>query len=170
MRERTDIVGLTLAELALALLFCLLATLAPSFVKAQKAALAQGEQAKEKEVLEKRVGDLERENAVQRSRLQIASRQLRSVAAPSCFELGKANDWLFDTTVRGRDAYQVNQQTLTLDAVLNAYSSDLGFATENGCKQRIRTYYGIGVPGIDYDYALRRIEEHFYTKKMGPER
>jgi hypothetical protein len=168
---RIDIVGLTLAEIALVLLFCL-ATLIPGIRKTESGLIDLGKQVqnlKKKAAQDAQtIAHLRDENRELEGKFGASRPGLRSRATPSCSELGKAAGWLFAAVIRGRDSYEVNGDTMSLRDLLFANSEALKSAREGGCHHSIQLYYGAGVSGIDYDYALRRIEEYFYTKKMGP--
>jgi hypothetical protein len=166
--NRFDIVGLTLAEISLVLLFSFVAIFVPSYARARKELDAQANKATNSDI-EKQLIAVNAENARLQQELQNSRKNLRSVVTPSCVEIGKATDWLFTAIIRGSDAYEVQGEQYTLDALLAKYSPALIQAKQNGCVHRVRIYYGQGLSGLDYDYSLRQIEEHFYTQKLGPE-
>ncbi len=93
--------------------------------------------------------------------------KLRSTAFPTCVAVGKAKDWLFTATVRGRDAYEIEGQLVSLANITKLYSVQLRDADENECRQRVRLYVGKGVSGEEYEYAMRRISQNFYVGYMG---
>lgn len=167
--NRFDIVGLTLAEISLVLLFSFVAIFVPSYARARKELdSVRADKATTSDV-KKQLLAANAENAQLQQELQNSRRNLRSVVTPSCVEISKATDWLFAAIVRGSDDYEVLGQQYTLNALLAKYSPALIEAKQDGCVHRIRIYYGQGVSGYDYDYSLRQIEEHFYTQKLGPE-
>ena len=160
--NRFDIVGLTLAEVSLVLLFSFIAIFVPAYSRARKVP--------DTGALEKQLAAATAENVKLRRELDEASRRnLRSVVAPSCVEVGKATDWLFEAIIRGADDYEILGQQYTLGDLLAKYSSAQAQAKQDRCIHRIRVYYGMGVSVSDYDHALRRIEEDFYSQKLGPE-
>jgi competence protein ComGC len=166
--NRFDIVGLTLAEISLVLLFSFIAIFVPSYARARKELDAKTNKATNSDV-EKQLIAAKAENTQLQQELQNSRRNLRSVVTPSCVEISKATDWLFTAVIRGSDDYEVQGQQYTLDALLAKYSPELVQAKQNSCVHRIRIYYGQDLSGLDYDYSLRRIEKHFYTQKLGPE-
>jgi hypothetical protein len=162
--NRSDIVGYTLAEIALVLLFCIVAVFAPAYARLRK-------QANPKEKIAETQQELSRanaENAQLRKELQDSRHNLRSVAMPSCAELNKSSDWLFTATIRGIDDYEIAGRSYRLADVLKNYSAPLDQARRDGCRHRIRVSYQAGLDANDYFQALTRIEETFYTLKLGP--
>lgn len=167
--NRSDIVGLTLAEISLALLFSFILIFAPAYSRAQRELDSSRANKATAEDLQKKLAAADAENARLHEELENSRHNLRSVVTPSCVEINKATDWLFAATIRGADSYYVSGQQYSLNDLLTKYASALTQAKRDACIQRIRIHYGVGVPLPDYDYALRRIEEHFYTLKLGPE-
>ena len=163
---RIDIVGLTLAEITLGLLFSFLALFAPAY-----ASLYHRVQAANPTELER----LKTENAQlteRNSRLQdqVASLiSMRSKALPSCIEASKADGYVATLTIRGRDAYDAGDGVYTLELLTQKYSLEIANAKQAGCVQAVLVYYGSGVSVDDYDLALRRIEQVFYDAKRGVE-
>lgn len=160
--NRFDIVGLTLAEVSLVLLFSFIAIFIPAYSRARKEA-AKADAGD----VQKQLDAAKLDNARLQKELENSRRNLRSVVTPSCVEISKATDWLFAATVRGADNYEVLDQQYTLDGLLAKYAAALAQAKQDDCVHRIRIYYGAGVSGLDYDLAIRRLEEHFYTQKLG---
>lgn len=160
MISHTDMIGITLSELAFVVLFSLAAALVPSqFEQENLTASLQGE-----------MESLKRQNTELKRQVVTMQSELRSKAKPTCVEAGIAKGWLFTTTIRGRNAYELNGRIMSLEEILSANRQALLVAEKEECLHRIKLFYGLGVAGIDYDYALRRIEEPFATKKMGPKR
>jgi hypothetical protein len=135
---------------------------------ARKAAAALKDQTDQTSQLQKQVESLKKKNEHQNKDLEAAAKRLRSVAMPSCLETGAAGDWLFTAIIRSRDSYEVDGKIDSLRQVLDTYGAALDSARSKGCKQSIQVYIGADAAGIEYDFALRRIEEYFYTKKLGP--
>lgn len=166
--QRTDIVGLTLAELALVLLFCMVTVVKPVHSTRNQDAVASAR----KDLAEQKslVLALTKENDALRARFSAERPNLRSKQIPSCREKGIVTDWLFVTTIRERNLYDIQGGvTVTLEKLLGLYSPRLTKAAQQGCVESIEVYLGKDVSAVDYDYALRRLEEHFYTAQMGTE-
>jgi hypothetical protein len=162
---RIDIVGLTLAEIALAMLFCFIAVFAPSYARATQE-IKRRPEPKELAELKRKNEDLQREI----EKLKGSIRDARSKQTPSCIELGKARGPLFTVTIRGGNEYEVEGSSLTLETLRASFSDALLDATRNKCVHSIRVNYGAEVSVQDYDLALRRIEQSFYTTKLGQRR
>ena len=167
--NRFDIVGLTLAEISLVLLFSFIAVFLPAYGHVRKeldsikaATMLTGD-------IQKQLADAKSENVRLQQEIENSRRNLRSVATPSCFEINKTTGWLFTAIIRGADRYEVLGQEFTFASLLAKYSSNLTQGKQDGCRQRVRIYFGNGVSVADYDYALRRLEEYFYDSKLGLE-
>ncbi len=168
--NRIDIVGLTLAEIALVLLFSVLAVFAPAYQRSQRELRANNLTSATVRDYKEKLRAAEAETVNLKEELEKHRRDLRSVATPSCVEIDRAKDWLFTVTIRGADQYEIGGHELNLRELLDKYSAALELARKEACIHRIRLHYGTGVSGEDYDLALRRLEEYFYTRKLGPKR
>jgi hypothetical protein len=164
--SRTDIVGLTLAEIAFVLLFSFLALFIPAYARLNHKLKAYG--AVDVAKLQTELRNATTENGNLKAEIDKSRRNLRSAAVPTCAELNKA-DWLFTAVVRGSDTYEVNGKKYSLNTLLQTYSEQMSEANKNGCKHRVKLYYGKEVSLAEYDYALRRIEQSFYDLKLGVE-
>lgn len=114
--------------------------------------------------LKTRLSEVEAENAKLRS---LSPPDLRSKATPSCVEKNKASDWLFTAVIHGADQYSIEGRDYTFTELLRTYQAQNAQAKQDGCVHRVKVYYSSGISGSDYDYALRQIEEVFYTRKLG---
>ncbi len=164
--SRTDIVGLTLAEIALVVLFSFVAIFIPAYSRLSRKLRAY--HAPDVATLQSALKTAADENEKLKAEIESSRRNLRSAAVPTCAELNKA-DWLFTAVIRGPDSYEADGVAYSLSELLRRYSSDLSEASEEGCRHRVKLYYGRQVNLADYDYALRRIEQHFYDLKLGEE-
>lgn len=163
--NRFDIVGLTLAEVSLVLLFSFIAVFLPAYGHIHEQLAARTTPGD----LQKQLLAANASNTRLQQELENSRPNLRSAATPTCVEVGKATGWLFAATIRGADTYQVLDQPYTLDDLLHKYAPALAEAAQAGCRQRVKVYLGQGVSAVDYDDALRRLEESFYDTKLGPE-
>jgi hypothetical protein len=161
-----DIVGLTLAEVALVLLFSFLVLFVPAYARLNRRIKQSG--AVDVAKLQTDLTNALAENARLKAEIDKSRRNLRSAAMPTCAELNKA-DWLFTAVIRGADVYEVNGNKYSLDRLLQTYATELSEANKNGCRHRVKLYYGKDVSLTEYDYALRKIEQSFYDLKLGPE-
>ena len=171
--SRSDIVGLTLAEIALVLLFSFLALFVPAYARLNRTLTKSG--ALNVAKLQTEVNNataanerLKAENERLKTQIDKSRPNLRSAAMPTCAELNNA-DWLFTAVIRGADAYEINGNRYSLSTLLQAYATELSEASKNGCRHRVKVYYGKDVSLPEYDYALRKIEQSFYDLKLGPE-
>src|SRR5579859_6903321 len=107
--NRFDIVGLSLAEIALVLVFVLLAVFAPAYSHVSRQAQAKSHDV---ETLRAKVSELQKQLDEKSSLIQQFSAErpnLRSIATPSCFELKKTSSrWVGSVLVRGINRYEVN--------------------------------------------------------------
>jgi phosphatidylserine decarboxylase len=165
--SRSDIiVGLTFAEIALVLLFSFLTLFVPAYAR-----LGRKFKLYSSVDVPKLQSDLKNAKAINESlkaEIDKSRRNLRSAAIPACAELNKA-DWVFTAVIRGSDAYEVKGNQYSLNALLHNYATELSEANKNGCRHRVKLYYGKDVSLFEYDAALRKIEQYFYDLKLGPE-
>ncbi len=164
--NRTDIVGLTLAEIALVLLFSFLALFVPAYARLNHKLKRSG--ATDVVRLQADLKNATAANAILKAEIEKSHRNLRSAAMPTCAELDKA-DWLFTVVIRGSDVYEVNGNKYSISMLLQTYTRELSEANKDGCRHRVKVYYGKDVSLPEYDYALRRIEQYFYDLKLGSE-
>ena len=167
--NRTDIVGLVLAEIALVLLFSFLAVMVPAYASLKRTSAANPHPTIDTRALEAQLDKLLKENALLKSEIRADRPNLRSSALPSCAELhNNQSDWLFTAIIDGTDEFQIGAKEYSLNELLEAYANPLAQANKEGCIQRIKIFYRSGMSVSEYDAALRRIEEHFYALKLGP--
>lgn len=166
---RTDLLGWTLAELALALLFALLAVFGPSFgaeVRRIKLLEAQSKNAISAAEAEK----LRAENLALREEIDASRKNLKSRITPPCAELDKNSSWLFTATVRSRDSFGIAGKTLSMQEILREYAKPLADAKKRGCVQQVHVNFQAGISAGDFDYAFRRLGSYFYPASLGEER
>ncbi len=152
---QSDIIGLTLAELAFLLLFGLSV---PAMVTQEQLGEAQA-----------RADSAE---AVADSAEAVADslkRELRSRFPPKCTETGLERDTLFVTTVAGADAFAVGSRIYTLRSLLSRHRMALDQARDRGCRYFVQVYFRPEVETPEYNLALRRLRVHFYTDLRGSE-
>ena len=164
---RIDIVGLSLAETALVLLFTVFVGLLAGKTEENRL-LNQASREHEELLRVQRDLTSERESKAELSR-QVAAMlpKLRSSAFPSCAEAGKSEGWLFAATVRGRNTYEIGGKLFTLTDLTSFYSKQLQEAYKSECRERVRLYVGDAVSGEEYEYAMRRVAQYFYVGYMG---
>jgi hypothetical protein len=164
---RIDVFGLTFAETALVLLFGVFAAMLAGKTEENRALKEISGQRQQIATLQQDLKTERQNNTTLTRNMAELLPKLRSSAFPSCAETGIAEGWLFTATVKGRDAFEVDGISLTLSNLLNNYSTQLRQATESECRERVRLYVGKDISGADYEYALRRISQHFYVGYMG---
>lgn len=160
-----DIVGLSLAEIALVVVFVLLAVFAPAYSRIRK-------ELKIKEVettkLKQQLDETEREAARLHQQYEAERPNLRSKATPSCFELKKtSNRWLFTLVVRGPDKYELEGHEVTLRELSHQYDSEITQAKRDDCRLSIRISSGEGLSGREYQSALIQLGQTFYMTQSG---
>jgi hypothetical protein len=170
-----DIVGLSLAELSLALIFVVLALPPPGSDSSHSQAAAAIRQAGQLNLqlagANRQIAELQAEKYRLQGRVDAfnASRpNLRSVALPSCAEIKLTSDWLFTAAIQGQDRYEVEGVgTVTIAQILERFHNEMEEGRIHGCVQRVRVRVGKNISAEDYDFALRRLEQYFYPKKLG---
>jgi hypothetical protein len=170
--SRLDIVGLSLAETALVLLFVLLGAFAPAYAhlkhifRSDNAEIAHlnAQLAKAQQNLstaQDHLAMLQQEFAADRPKL-------RSRATPSCFELNKTSDrWLFTLVVRGADKYEVDGRIFTFPDLLKAHSREIEQGHQDDCRFSIKIASGDDVSGMEYEAAEIRLGQVFYMTQAG---
>src|ERR1700674_5775902 len=115
--SRTDIVGFTLAEIALVILFAVLVLFLPQGQTQENDAQALRQKVKSLEesesVLKQRITSFEKEREELKQRFQSPRADLRSRAVPTCFEIDKT-DWLFSVTIRSNDVFEIAGKEMSL--------------------------------------------------------
>jgi hypothetical protein len=165
--SRSDIVvGLTLAEIALALLFSFLALFIPAYARLNRKLKLYS--AVDVYKLQNDLKSATVTNETLRAEIDKSRRNLRSAAIPACAELN-SSDWVFTAIIRGSDIYEVNGNKYSLNGILQTYATELSEAKKNGCRHRVKVYYDRNVSLLEYDSALRRVEQYFYDLKLGAE-
>jgi hypothetical protein len=167
--NRFDIVGLSLAEIALVLVFVLLAVFAPAYSRVSREAHSKSHDV---ETLRAKVSELQKqvdENASLIKQFGAERPNLRSIATPSCFELNKTpSRWLGSVTVRGISRYEINGQQLSLSDLLIQFSDEIAQGKRDACRHSIKVSSGEGVSGVDYQSALMQLGQTFYmTQAVG---
>jgi Tfp pilus assembly protein PilE len=166
---RTDLLGWTLAELALALLFAFFAAFVPSYV-AEVQRIKRLEAEAKKAVTAADVEKLRKENSDLRSGIEASRKDLKSKLTPPCAELDKNSTWLFTATVTSRDSFDIEGEAFTLDGIERKYAEQLKEAKRRGCIEKARIYIKAGMSAGDFDYAYKRLGSDFYLASLGEKR
>lgn len=178
---KSDLLGWTLAEIALALLFALLAAFAPSYrnvamrnkgleeeIKNAASLAAENDRLRaENLALQSELAALRLENAELRSMSVAPRSDLKSIVLPSCAELNKNSDWLFTATVIAEDSFEINGRALTLAGIRKEFAEQLADAKKQGCVQRIHVSFEEGMSAQVYDSALKGLRRWFYPTSLG---
>jgi len=161
--NRFDIVGLSLAEISLVLVFVLLAVFAPAYSRVSREAQTKTHDV---DVLRAKVTELQKqvdESASLIKQFGAERPNLRSIATPSCFELNKTpNRWIGSVIVRGVNVYDLNGKQLGLTDLLSEFSDEIAQGKRDGCRHSIRVSSGEGVSGMEYQSALMQLGQTFY--------
>ena len=126
-----------LAETAFVLLFGVFAALLTSETQHTRAMSLQKSRVAE---LTQNLDSAKAGNVALKARMDALLPKLRSTTFPTCVAVGKAKDWLFTATVRGRDAYEIEGQLVSLANITKLYSVQLRDADENECRQKGSDY------------------------------
>ena len=177
-----DIIGYTLAEIALALLFVVVLL----GIGSQSALRATAEQAR-KDALEAAERALEAEERARRAESSADTQRriaddlreelerllgLRSGARPPCSEVGVAEgDWLFSVQILAADLYSLEGEVLSMDGLRSMFDGQLNLAEQRDCVYRVEAMAAPTLPLPVYLAGLRRLEGLFYVKRReaGPE-
>ena len=164
---KSDLLGWTLAELALALLFAIFAIFTPTIQRLTLRAKGLEQENKRTHELIAENEQLRREEATLRASINASRANLKSKLTPPCSELDKSAGWLFTATVMGPDSFEIGGAPLTLAKIRERYSSDLADAKKKGCMQRIRINFEGTMSAQTYDLAKRRLDTLFYSASLG---
>lgn len=170
MIGRNDIIGYTLAEIALLLLFATVAVLLPQYSRLSmllKGAIT-GPDANRIRVENARLHD---ENAKLKKQLEQtkpgeSAAGLRSKQTPSCIEKKLANGPLFSAIALPNGRYRVGSETLDISEIKSRYEKDLSFADANQCRQRVQLGYTRDMTADQYYQAQVQLESLFYVGKV----
>jgi len=158
--------GWTLAELALALLFALLAAFIPSY-RAEVERVRRLEAASKNELSATDAEKIREENIALRLEIESSRKNLKSKITPPCAELDKSSGWLFTATITSRNSFEIEGKTLALDGILKKYADQLADAKKRGCVQQVHIYFMSGISAGDFDYATKRLGAYFYPASLG---
>ena len=164
--NRTDLLGWTLAELALALLFALLAIFGSSYrAELKRIRLLE---AQSKNVIPAAESErIRAENIALKEQLEASRKNLKSKITPPCSELDKNSGPLFTVTVYSRDSFGVGGKKFSMEGILKEYAGPLADAKKRGCVQQVRVNFQAGISAGDFDYAFRRLGSNFYPASLG---
>jgi hypothetical protein len=167
--RRIDVVGLSLAELSLALLFAFLAITLPNLERLKHLEKVSRDRADD---AERKLSDRKAPTLAAKAGMSVAKgaqdAKLRSAARPSCIEMKVADGALLSVTINGVDEYAVEGLgSVSLIELTKQYSGALDEGLRLGCVHVAEVYLAPGISAVDYDSALRKIESYFYTRKRG---
>ena len=168
MNRRDDVLGLTLAEVGLFVVFILL------LVGLTKPDLAEKLRGAEEMIrtLDMRLNHARANWAAARERIRFLQGQLQELQSPqrpSCREAGVADGFLFSLTIEGRQRLRLaGGQLFTFPELLEFFRSDLEDANRGRCVHAISVSYIPDVSIDAYDAALRELEQHFYIRRDLP--
>ena len=178
--NRFDIVALTLAEVALVVLFAFVAVIFPGYGKvrrdnksldAKNSSLAADNQKlkTDNQRLKEEMSRLRADAAKQLPlQLQESNRTgLRSKAMPSCIEVHKATRPLFTVIISGPGLFEVGGRPFSLPGLLRAYSTELSLAERDQCRHQVDVQFAQGISTPAYVRGLKSLREHFYTGILG---
>lgn len=170
--SRTDIVGYTLAEIALLLLFAITAVFVPTYarlsskLKVEKSVSRKS--SAEVEALKNTISELQAKSGPSKTPRDGVG--LRSKQLPSCIEKGSATTWLFSATATSSNTYLLNGEIISRDEIKKRFGPQLALSEKQECRQSIQLFYSPRISLSDYDLALRKMEGLFYVTRLGPNR
>jgi hypothetical protein len=158
---RLDVFGLTLAELALVVLFAFL-------VAAQRNDPAEAKKGGRVQALEAQVASLRTENdELKRKLAQFSTPRpgLRSRQTPSCYETGYNTSWLFTALILRPNTYSVNNVEMDHSKLMMRFRGAVEAARIAGCVHRVQVVAARDLNITDYEAALRQLEQDFYVSR-----
>ena len=160
MEHSETILGLTLAELSLFIVFSMtLLFVIQSRDKTDKEDLQEtlAQMQKEKELLEEKL---------ETERTQLRNLKLRSAAKPSCTNERFGMDILFDTVVVAKREFNISGDRYTFRQLRRRYSKQLNEAEKLGCVHRVRVSFRQVLDADAYNDSLKALDTLFYVKKL----
>jgi hypothetical protein len=165
--NRSDLLGWTLAEIAFAVLFALLAALLPSYKIAVQRNLRLDTENKKTALVTEELKKVKEQNAVLQKAVDESRKNLRSRVLPSCAEKDRTPEWLFTATITSGQTYTIDGQQYTIPALLQKYGTQVEAARKRECVEQVRIYYKTGISARDYDEGFRRLGQLFYPMSLG---
>ncbi len=189
--NREDVIGITLAELTLVLLFIFIiiffvTSSAGHDNQALKEALTSQEdliamqleeiaalKSDRDRITESHAREIDRRSqTIERltnalSGLRAENEQLRSKFKPSCYERGYAPSVIGSVLILGADRYSIAGKETDIAGIRKHFAKELTTAEAVGCVQTIRTNYSGKISLDEYYAGLRKLERLFYISKGG---
>jgi hypothetical protein len=194
---RNDVIGTTLGELTLLLVFTVLIIfyLANGNVDYDEIKIKnkieelesslKKEQLSKKEFeienirLQKSINDANKKTSEILSEFDVIKRRLdlekknrktddlKSKQLPSCIEAQVADAFIGSVTILGSDSYEINSTKYDFKGLISFFSEDLTKAQNKGCVQSLNVFTPSTVSLIDYHEGLQKLERHFYIRRAG---
>ena len=170
MTGRNDITGYTLAEVALLLLFAIVAIFLPKYSKLTaelraEAARNQGS-VSASDADKMRAEMLALKEKLAQIRPGESAAGLRSRQTPSCVEKKVASGPIFVAVALPSGKYLVGGEALTANEIRSRFASEIAVGEENECRQRIQLGYTSGMSADQYYEAQVQMENMFYVGKV----
>lgn len=157
MIHEDDIVGLTLSEIAFVLLFFLLA----QFVILSRE--HHNNLSTSKEDLKTIKHKLSKAN---HEIWRLKQKGMKSRQLPTCRAAKLADSFLFDVEILGKDLFRVDDKEYSFRQIVRTYSKDIERARGAECRHSIRVSCSRQIEVESFDHALRKLERHFYIKRI----
>lgn len=158
MSGQEDILGISMGELSLLLLF--------SFLLMNL--LLEENRLKEKEVPEK--GKLTIESVASKSCKNLGCadkpKELKSKLTPSCHETGFQKGYYGTIHITQRGIYKLNGVDYDYTRLHKLIKEDLDNAKIHECVLRLNVSYNDDMSARDLDYSLKKLEKHFYARRI----
>lgn len=160
------LLGLTLAEISLTLLFAVLlvATIALSRAKTNTRTIES--LSRENSELQLDNSRLHNENEVLRASLRSETLRLRSRMKPSCREL-KGIAPLFDVVIMSADEFRIDEREFDFKSLTRQFQKEQVSAEDLGCVHTIRVRFVSNISTDEYVRGLSRLESTYYVQKLG---
>ncbi len=166
MKQQKNIIGWTLLELVVLLIFFLY----PSY--ASRLESSKNEVQTLQDTLNRaaqNIQNLMKESGELKTKLEDLGKneheneKLKSKQLPSCIEKGLAAGFLFQVKIIGADKYNIDNREFTSQEILKFYHSDIEYAKKNGCVHSIWIESDTDMDAMAYISALKKIQISFYT-------
>jgi len=162
MNGRNDIIGYTLAEIALLLLFAIIAIFLPKYSTLSAHLRAQ---TASRLLLEKEVAALKEQLALVKPP-GASPAGLRSRQMPSCIERKLASGPIFSAVALSNGKYRVGGEELTASEIRSRFAEQIADADKHECRQRIQLGYSTGMSAEQFVQAQVQMENWFYVSKI----
>ena len=177
---RQDVIGTTLAELTLLLLFLVIAAF--FFVNDSKSTpipIKTNVQKDEVQKLKTRLRQMEFEKVELKNQLndlkllteslqnQLNRPGLTSNQTPTCHELKLAPTWIAEIGIIGVNRFKVNDNIYNYTELVKHFKDDLKFAEQQGCNHCVKFWFNKNISTVVYHDSLTKLQKLFIVTPIG---